>query len=373
LINESEAKAVRMIFERYVDLRSVGALVEELEAKSIRTKSWISGTGRKIGGGRWFVGALRYLLRNRVYVGLTLHKGKAHPGQHKPIIDMALFERVQTILDDNAKQHGRRRPIESSALLTGLIFDDRGNCMTPQWSLGRGGIRHAYYVSQALLQRRREEAGSLPRVPATMIEDLVLRCLGPAEEVQHNRNQINSETVNDTDRLALSIDIRARVRKIVVSATNTVISLEPEFAIADCSKLPAGSRITETEHGVDVSMPGKLKRRGGDQRIENWTKEDWGRQIVGLDSPLAQALVRAHRWFEVLQSGSAQDIETLASKSGVDKRRFRETIRLAMLAPDIQSAILEGRHPPSLTLERIVQIGPPLSWNEQRRSLGLSG
>lgn len=373
VINEAEAKTVRMIFERYVELRSVGALVEELEAKSIRTKSWISGTGRKVGGGRWFVGALRYLLRNRVYVGLTLHKGKAHPGQHKPIIDKALFDQVQSILDENAKQHSRRRTIESSALLTGLIFDDRGNCMTPQWSLGRGGVRHAYYVSQALLQRRRQEAGSLPRVPAAMIEDLALRCLGRSESNVQNPNPINSETLKDTDRSSLSIEIRNRVRKIVVSATKTVIALAPSTAVPDCVSLPAGSKIVETDRGVEVSIPGKLKRRGGEQWIENRTRLDWGRQIVRLDSPLAQALVRAHRWLKVLERGTAQEIEKLASQAGVDRRRFRETLRLAILAPDIQKAILEGRHPPTLTLERIVQVGPPMSWADQRKRLGLSG
>jgi hypothetical protein len=65
-------------------------------------------------------------------------------------------------------------------------------------------------------------------------------------------------------------------------------------------------------------------------------------------------------------------IDDLAKDAGLDRRRVRETLRLSTLAPDIQRAILEGRHPASLTLERLIQIGPPLSWAEQRRVLGLT-
>jgi hypothetical protein len=42
------------------------------------------------------------------------------------------------------------------------------------------------------------------------------------------------------------------------------------------------------------------------------------------------------------------------------------------LAPDIQRAIIEGRHPASPHLERLIQVGPPLFWSEQRRLLGLT-
>jgi hypothetical protein len=49
----------------------------------------------------------------------------------------------------------------------------------------------------------------------------------------------------------------------------------------------------------------------------------------------------------------------------------RKLITLAYLAPDIQDAILEGRHPPELTLERLMAMELPLAWSEQRTLLGL--
>ena len=44
--------------------------------------------------------------------------------------------------------------------------------------------------------------------------------------------------------------------------------------------------------------------------------------------------------------------------------------RLTLLAPDIVSAILSGRHPPDLTARKLMDdTRLPLDWNEQRQSL----
>ena len=59
-----------------------------------------------------------------------------------------------------------------AALLTGRLFDDRGNRMSPTHA-NKKGARYRYYVSQALLQNRKAEAGSIARVPAPETENLV--------------------------------------------------------------------------------------------------------------------------------------------------------------------------------------------------------
>ena len=55
--------------------------------------------------------------------------------------------------------------------MTGRLFDDRGNRMSPTHS-NKLGVRYRYYVSQAILQNRKAEAGSVARVPAPEIETL---------------------------------------------------------------------------------------------------------------------------------------------------------------------------------------------------------
>jgi len=367
VINRDESETVRYIFRRYLDLRAIGALARDLDARSITTKGRVGADGVRATGGRWFVGPLRYLLRNRVYVGLTLHKGKAWPGQHEPIIDNDLFNEVQSVLDHNVIAHVRRQTTESTALLSGLIRDDRGNRMSPQWNYKNRRRGQCYYVSQAILQHRPEEKGSLPRVPAVMIEDLVLRCLGAAIPDAEPRDGRNTP-----DRVRLSAFIRNHVKRVVISEAACTIELAANTIMPDLTRLPEGTQSTKAENGTTVTIPGKLQRRGGVRRLENWTSHDWSPTPSSSMSPLALALVRAHRWREMIEQGSADTLDAIAKESGIDRRRIRETIRLSTLATDIQKAILEGRNPPALTLERIIRLGPPLSWTKQRHLLGLT-
>jgi hypothetical protein len=44
-------------------------------------------------------------------------------------------------------------------------------------------------------------------------------------------------------------------------------------------------------------------------------------------------------------------------------------LRLTLLAPDIQEAILEGRQPKGMQLEELTKVVPG-AWEGQRRSLG---
>jgi hypothetical protein len=64
--------------------------------------------------------------------------------------------------------------VKSGALLTGRIYDDRGNRMTPSHAR-KGNIKYRYYLSSALLQGTAERAGTVRRVPATDVEAQVLK------------------------------------------------------------------------------------------------------------------------------------------------------------------------------------------------------
>ena len=88
----AEAETVRTIFARYLELGSVRALAEDLDRRGIRSKSRQLANGRTIGGCRFGVGALAYLLKNRFYIGEVVYGGEVHRGDHEPILDRALFD-----------------------------------------------------------------------------------------------------------------------------------------------------------------------------------------------------------------------------------------------------------------------------------------
>ncbi len=87
VVNEEEAAQVRYIFRRYLELKSASKLLEDLKQKGICSKRWTSAAGRQHGGYDFARGPLYHLLKNRIYLGEAVHKGKSYPGEHQAIID----------------------------------------------------------------------------------------------------------------------------------------------------------------------------------------------------------------------------------------------------------------------------------------------
>ena len=148
VINEQEADRVRLVFRQYLAVGCLAKLRIDLEQRGMRSKQRILISGRAQGGGSFGRGALYHLLQNRIYRGEAVHKGVAYPGEHKAIVDEELWREVQDRLAAN-RTIRRKSRIETGALLGGLIHDDRGNIMSPTYSIRRGN-RYRYYISSAL-------------------------------------------------------------------------------------------------------------------------------------------------------------------------------------------------------------------------------
>jgi len=157
VINADEAKAVRLIFSRYLELRSLQRLIDDLNAKGVVTKRRTTKVAKYNGGIPFTHGSLANLLKNRTYAGETGHAGKWFPGEHKAIIDLATFNKVQDLLRANSVRRQHRRT-KSGALLAGKIFDDKGNAMSPSYTV-KNGVRYRFYVSSAVLRGRKSVAG----------------------------------------------------------------------------------------------------------------------------------------------------------------------------------------------------------------------
>src|SRR6201981_1071549 len=111
VVIESEAEIVRIIFRRYAGLGSVRLLKDEFEARGIKSKSWTSASGRRVGGKPFSRGALYLMLQNRLYRGEIVHKGQSHPGEHPPIIDQPLWDAVQAQLAANTADRNSGTPV----------------------------------------------------------------------------------------------------------------------------------------------------------------------------------------------------------------------------------------------------------------------
>jgi site-specific DNA recombinase len=151
--------------------------LEKIEVKWIYrwAKLKTCSSGRTRGGGRYGVGALAHFLKNRFYIGEVVYRGEVHAGEQEPILDRTTFDAVQAKLAEIARSR-RVRIDRSPAILMGRVFDDRGNRMTPS-HCNKAGVRFRYYVSHALLQRRKDQAGGVARVPAIQVEAIVVEAV----------------------------------------------------------------------------------------------------------------------------------------------------------------------------------------------------
>jgi site-specific DNA recombinase len=165
---EEDAAFIRDLFQRYLGIGSVVRLKAILDHEDARSPLRTDGTGKIIGGGLISRGHLYKILSNPIYLGRLTHKGQVHDGLHDPVVDQGTWDRVQRLLAEHA-QRTVRNCQNSEALLAGKLFDDRGNRMSPSHA-AKGGRRRRYYVSQAVLQGRKHEAGSIARAPALEIE-----------------------------------------------------------------------------------------------------------------------------------------------------------------------------------------------------------
>jgi DNA invertase Pin-like site-specific DNA recombinase len=162
VVHEPEAAIVRSIFERFVRIGSATVLARELRAEGVRTKR-----GKLVDKGY-----LYKLFGNRTYLGLAVHKGAAHPGEHAAIIDQDLWDKAHAILADNARTRSANTRAQTPALLKGLIFGPTGAAMSPTHTR-KGNRLYRYYVSQDVLKRG-PEACPVGRVPAAEIEAAVI-------------------------------------------------------------------------------------------------------------------------------------------------------------------------------------------------------
>jgi hypothetical protein len=162
VVSEAEAAIVRSIFERFVRIGSATVLARELRAEGVRTKR-----GKLVDKGY-----LYKLLGNQTYLGMAVHKGTAHLGEHAAIISQDLWDKVHAILTENVRTRSANTRAQTPALLKGLIFGPTGAAMSPTHTR-KGNRQYRYYVSQDVLKRG-PEACPVGRVPAAEIEGAVI-------------------------------------------------------------------------------------------------------------------------------------------------------------------------------------------------------
>lgn len=129
-----------------------------------------------------------------------------------------------------------------------------------------------------------------------------------------------------------------------------------------------GSDAASPSDPVIISFPAARARVGKDVRLVIGPAPE---QLSGRrDAALIKLIVKAHAARLSVEASGGRSIEELARAQGHTGDYFRVLLRLSYLAPDITSAILDGRQPVTLARQRLARCSIPLGWGEQRKALG---
>jgi hypothetical protein len=382
VIDEPGAALVRRIFRRYLELKSVAAVAEELRRDNVRSPRRISTTGRVSGHRPLTRGNLYSVLSNQTYIGLAVHKGVAYPGLHHPIIEKDLWDRVQSVLADNRVQIKKQARAKHPSLLSGLLFDGQGERLTPTHAT-KNGRRFHYYVSRSLITHGRHAAGPRWRLPAAEVDTVVIGAV---------RAMLTDEP-KLLDALELAELAPAQISITLASAREITHCLTPgrhesrdlvrwlisRVTIADLSitiqaslkalRETLGLPITSSESGpLALEFPVRFTKRRVEQKI---VLSDQSERPPLRDEALLKAVARAHHWVEDLKHQRFRDLAEIARYEGLPKTYVHALIPLAFLAPSIVTAILKGTQPPDLTLQQLLsRTNLAVDWPSQRRQLG---
>ncbi|WP_231639091.1 recombinase family protein [Sphingomonas profundi] len=366
VVNEAEAETVRLIFERYQTLESINALTADLKLRGVVSKRRTMRDGRITGGTAYNAGALGYLLRNVLYTGRVPHGDQVYDGEHQAIVPRELWDTAQVLLAGNAPRPGTGE----RSLLGGILHDEHGRAMVTQHA-NKAGRRYRYYVS-------RPPEGSPERawrIPAGDLDAIVsgsmLRFLRDPALVGAELGSRHGPSVQTIERcavLAEQVDqphghralleqLEARVH---LSSNTVTLLLDPRGLARLVGIDHTGTAGTDT---IELRHPVALKRRGHELRLIYAVPDARPAQ---RDDRLIQLLASGRAAYERLQSGPA-------NMSATRRSHLSRLARLRFLAPDIVTAILEGRQPVELTSRTLLRLGEmPMEWQAQRLLLGFA-
>jgi DNA invertase Pin-like site-specific DNA recombinase len=379
VVNPDEAAVVRQVFDLYDRLQSIGLVEAETKRLGLVTKLHRYPSGRARGGVPFERGQIHYLLTNPTYRGLIRHGDKVYPGSHPAIIEEAQWTRVQDALRA-AKARPRRdeasMPPGPSATptsaLTGKLRDEISDLLTPSHTVANGR-RYRYYVSNRLITGGTDPSGW--RIPARSLESLIsTRIAGHLQALADRHGLLRTADARRAAELSQRVsDLTERLLKDPQGSLATLVlrgSIGPGTIHVDLDPivLAAELAVTQDELSLDVvsmTMGFALRRRG----IE--TKLIAGEREPLPDPTLIRALAESH------QHADAR-LRKVAAPTASEKRippsgsRERRKAWLAFLSPRIQVAILDGRQPVGLSLERILASDLPFGWAEQEQLLGFT-
>ena len=381
VVNEPEAEQVRNIMQMYLTAKSVPELVGTLARNGSFTKVQKCKDGGTRGGVHFKRGNLYHLLSNRIYRGMTVHKGEAFEGEHEAVVPEEFWNQVQAKLAKQGQGGSSRKVSPRTGVLASLIYDGEGRAMVLTHTQ-KGKRRFHYYAN------RYETLGdaTASRVSARDIESIVVgqlsQALSSGSQIQgmvldgsYTSEQLHN-VISRCSKLATELGAAkyARKQEILRNVLDRIDLHDDRVVIRVDNRgllniVRADSSVQPSHTNLMIERQAIRLRRGKALRLViSPTSSDNSVQM--RDEKLIALIAESRTLMAQIIESPDKSIPTLAAEQGRCRVRMMKVAKLSCLDPDIVTAIIEGRQPPKLTPGKLLAADLPITWAEQKRALG---
>jgi site-specific DNA recombinase len=223
----------------------------------------------------------------------------------------------------------------------------------------KAGVRYRYYVSTPFLhgEAKTASAGSVSRVPAADIEDIVARSLKEHLAAKQDGPTLSALPLGNPSIFA------ELIAGIVVHKDRLVVRFKSDQT-DEASDRPDAQLLTIPWQ----RPPSKRSRRM--LLPHNASRSEVRPEQFERRARLVSAIARGRQWLDDVVSGRVTTVAELCAREKCSVRQVNMTISLAFLAPDLVKAAVEGRLPRGIGIERLRD--PPTEWSRQFEALGLN-
>ena len=225
------------------------------------------------------------------------------------------------------------------------------------WGCERGFLEN--YVSQALLQNCKAEAGSIARVPAPETEKLV--CDGVRRHLAAMGKEPPAGLAEREliERHVARVSVTPQALDICLLSTSGASAQTEGNGLPD----PAPSRLPTTTITLPWTPPSFVAVKG----VLHTPSAKPAMRPENRDALLA-AIAKARRWIDDMRLGRIP-FDEIATREAQGERHIRLLAPLAFLSPRIIAAVVDGTAPTDSTVTGLAKALPH-SWAEQERRIG---
>ncbi len=349
--NEVEAKEVQTIFNLFIETESLAETLKAIRKRGLRTKSWTTRNDKQRVGTSFNRPSLTHLLKNVLYIGEVGSGGVTFPGEQSAIVNPAVWQQANKILNERKRGPSGRERTRHSPLLEGrLTCAICDKAMTHGYTT-KGGRRYRYYRCQTACKGGGERCAK-QIISAAKIEQALFREI----------NQLGSDPLWPKIKHALRLH-PAEWSSLPAAFQHNVLDQFVESVryshASDEVLLTLRAVFVELNLNPQVSIlvykdaSGKRYRPAADAHQE---------RLPAITLSIAMAI----RFERMLEQGEFRNLTEIARHAGVSASRVSQILRLRNLAPPIQERLLRMTAESPYISELVVRrISDQLEWNKQ--------